>query len=294
MHVVQFLLTQRGFGPVVDAPSPAIVVIDGHPHMAAQGVVAKRWDQGVPREQPLRDAPVVAVGLTHSAAQQGHAKFGFFDVEHHVAVGLDVVQRLDTPVHGVGGHVHAVHIRHVGGVNAALHGLQVIGALPALGHKHMAGWQRAPLHLGLSGLMLGRPHISPDHATALDAGVAHDLHLLAHLRRRGHIHAVAQAIEFDAVVRAANALFFVATKKQRHAAVRAKLADQTGQAIGVAESQQLFAHDLHPHLRAIGFSDFAGHDHRHPIAAHQIAHGRASAGLGQGLGHFGTHTNSSE
>jgi hypothetical protein len=37
------------------------------------------------------------------------------------------------------------------------------------------------------------------------------------------------------VVGAANALFLIATKKQRHATVRAKLADQTGQAIRVAK-----------------------------------------------------------
>src|SRR5262245_4228112 len=59
LHVMAFLGGQRFARMEVDAPGPAIVIVDWHPDVAAERMVAERRDQREPRKQPLRDAPVV-------------------------------------------------------------------------------------------------------------------------------------------------------------------------------------------------------------------------------------------
>jgi two-component system, LuxR family, sensor histidine kinase DctS len=58
-HVAALLVGQRLVRVEVDAPGPAVVIVDRHPHVTPQRVLAERRDQREPREQPLRDAPVI-------------------------------------------------------------------------------------------------------------------------------------------------------------------------------------------------------------------------------------------
>ena len=64
-------------------------------------------------------------------------------------------------------------------------------------------------------------------------------------------------VELETVIGAANAVLLVAAEKQRGAAVRAELVDQSGLALGVAEREELLAQDLHTHLRAVRLGDLA-------------------------------------
>src|SRR5439155_25561438 len=79
-HVLAFLGTERSLGLEVDAPRPAMVVVDRNPDVAAQRVLAEGRDQREPREQPLRDAPVVRIGFAVAAAVQREAEVGLLDV----------------------------------------------------------------------------------------------------------------------------------------------------------------------------------------------------------------------
>ena len=182
-------------------------------------MVAKWRNHVVPREQPLRHTPVVGVGVSVAATVQSQAGGVFVNLKNHIAVGLDVVQCFTAFVHGVAVNLITVHVRHVAGVDATLHRLQPIGVLQALGHKHVALRQQAPLQFRRGGLFICRAHVSPQNAAAFNAGVAFDVHARARLGGRWHIHALAHAIKLDAVVCTADAVFFVATKKQRHTSV---------------------------------------------------------------------------
>jgi hypothetical protein len=61
----------------------------------------------------------------------------------------------------------------------------------------------------------------------------------------------------------------------------AEFVDQTVFAVGVAERQEPLGHDLDPHRRAFILRQLLGKEHRHPVGAEKLAHGRAGAGLGQ-------------
>jgi hypothetical protein len=60
----------------VDAPRPAIVIVDRHPDVTSQRMIAKRRDQREPGEQPLGDAPVIGIGFAVTAAVQRQAERG--------------------------------------------------------------------------------------------------------------------------------------------------------------------------------------------------------------------------
>src|SRR5262245_34323865 len=74
LHVMAFLGGQRFARMEVDTPGPAIVIVDRHPDVAAERMVAERRDQREPRKQPMRDAPVVRVGLAVADAVQRQAE----------------------------------------------------------------------------------------------------------------------------------------------------------------------------------------------------------------------------
>ena len=267
LHQFAFVVAERFVGVKADAPGPAVFVVHRHPDMAAQRVVTKRRDQGEPGKDPLRNPPVITVGLAVASAVERQPKRVLLDVEDDVAVGLDVVQRLDALVHRVDIHLVAVHVRHVRGVDAAFHGLQVVALLQPTRDKDVAVGQGAPLQRRWFGLVTGRAHVGPHDAAALNTRVGLDAHALGYLWRTGHIDTGTGAVELEAVVGAADAAFLVAAEIQRHATVRAELVDQPRIAIGIAKGQQLLAHDLHPHLRSVGLGDLRRAENRHPVAA---------------------------
>ena len=210
---------------VIDAPRPAVFVINRHPHMAAECMITERRNQREPRKNPLRDAPVIAVNIAITSPVQRKAERIFLDIKHHITIGLDVVERLDALMHRIDIDFIFVHVRNVRRIDAALHRLQIIALLQTLRHEHLAFRQRAPFHLGRGRLLVGRTHVGPHDAAAFDARVGLDAHALGNVRRRRHVHASARTVKFKAVIRTANAALLVATEEQRHAAVRAELVD---------------------------------------------------------------------
>src|SRR3546814_19211849 len=96
MHTLAFFQMLTLFGrqwPVrtkIDAPGPAIMVIDRHPHVAAQGMVAEWRDQVVPGKDPLSNAPIVRIDFHVAAAEQCQASVMLLDLEGKVAFLLDV------------------------------------------------------------------------------------------------------------------------------------------------------------------------------------------------------------
>src|SRR3546814_11956111 len=66
-------------------------LIDRHPHVAAQGMVAEWRDQVVPGKDPLSNAPIVRIDFTVTAAEQCQASVMLLDLEGNVAVLLDVL-----------------------------------------------------------------------------------------------------------------------------------------------------------------------------------------------------------
>jgi hypothetical protein len=280
------MLAERLAGLPVDAPGPAAFVVDRNPGVATQCVVAKGRDQGEPGEQPLGHPPVVTVRLAVAPPEQRQAEGILLDFEDDIAVGLDVVQRFHALVHRIGVDLVTVHVGHVGGVDAALHGLQVAAGLHALGHEDTVRGQKAPFELRGRRLPVGRPHVRPDDAAALYAGIALDMHVRAGLGRRGNLHATAVSVELDTVVGAADPVFLVAAEIQRDAPVGAELVDQAGAAVGIAKRQELFAKQPDPNLRAVGLRDLARLQGGDPVAAHQGAHGRAGTDAGEGFRHL--------
>src|SRR5207302_11446130 len=102
---------------------------------------------------------------------------------------------------------------------------------------------------------LGRPHVGPQHAAALDQRVALQLHALAKPRvvgLRGNLDALAGDVVLPAVVGAAQPAFLVAPEPERYAAVRAEFIDQPEPVLRIAKSDQALAEKLHSDRRAIG------------------------------------------
>src|SRR5574343_826631 len=120
----------------------------------------------------------------------------------------------------------------------------------------MLRWQRTPLQLGRRALLVGRAHVGPYDTATFNAGVALDVHACAGLRRGRHVHTMSHPVEFHSMVSTADAVFFIAAEIERHPAVRAELADETGLAVGVSKSQKLFSEQLHTYLRPVGLGDF--------------------------------------
>ena len=284
-EVVALFIGQRFVRAEVDAPSPAVVVVDRHPHMAAKRMVSERRNQVVPRKDPLGDAPVERVWFTHAPAKQREPAVVLLDLEGHVAVLLDVVVGFRALVKGIVIHLVLVYEGHVAGVDAALHRLQVVALLGALGHEHMAVRQIGPLDARWLGLLVLWTHVSPYNSGAFDAGVTGDRHPFAHLWRLRHVDAIAMDVELQAVVAAADSVTFIASEVKRRSAVRAKLADESRAALAVAKGEQLFAEDLHADLRSVGFWYFARKQNRNPVAAQQVACGGAWARVHQRLHH---------
>ena len=131
---------------------------------------------------------------------------------------------------GVCSEFAAVQPRDMAGVNASLHSLEVIVLLNAFAYIAMRIGDRSPLVLRQWGLQIGRTHVSPNHATPLKARVCIQLDSFAQFAGFGlgwNFYALACDVKLPAVVRTANAPFFIAAKPKRHASMCTKLIQQT-------------------------------------------------------------------
>ena len=107
-------------------------------------------------------------------------------------------------------------------------------------------------------------------------------HLHFRLQRRafrlgGHVGAIAVAIEFPAVVDAADAALLVAAEEHRRAPVRTIRVDEADDSVGVAEREEVFAQKPHAHRRAVLLGQFLRQGGGNPVAAEQFAHGRSAS-----------------
>ena len=94
----------------------------------------------------------------------------------------------------------------------------------------------------------------------------------------GSARAVPVGTEFPAVIRAADAVLFVAAEEEIGAAMRATGGDETDFPVSGAEGAQVFAEDRDSDRRTVGFGQFGAEQHRVPEASEQIAHWRFGAG----------------
>src|SRR5262249_50151009 len=59
LHVASLDHGQRLVGVKIDAPGPAIIIVDRYPNVPTEGVIAEGRNKREPRKEPLRDAPVI-------------------------------------------------------------------------------------------------------------------------------------------------------------------------------------------------------------------------------------------
>ena len=170
------------------------------------------------------------------------------------------------------------------GIDAALHRLQPVAFLQALGDEASA--PAAPVansHSGSGGCVPAGPCRSTACRRARPADRTVSLIFLAEAalgRLGGHVHALAGHVVFPAVIGAAQAGFLVAPEPQRDAAVGAEFIDQ---AIRPPLSRKASSRSERSFTRTGGqsFSGNSSQQRRNPVAAEQLAHRRARAGLGQ-------------
>ncbi len=277
---------------IVDAPGPAGLVVDRHPGMRAERMAGARRDDGVPGHDPGRDAPVIFAGLGVAPRADQQAAGEFLDLEQRHAVLLVVDVALRALEQRILVELRAVQPGDVAGIDAAFHRLQVIALLQTLRHETLLGHNVGPFQRRRRRLQRGRPHIGPDDAGLLDAGVGFQLDVLAEagvLRLRRQVDALAGDVVFPAVVVAADAAVGAFAEPQRDAAMRAELVDQADAALGVAEGDQLFAHQLDLDRRTVRLGQLVGEQERRPIAAQQFAHQRAGADAAELLVLFTRH-----
>ena len=269
---------------VVGAPRPAVLVVDRHPGMAADGVVAARRDQGKAGHDPLGDAPVVLAlaGVAPRPDVQPARRFHHLEVRPQVLeVVLVAFRSLEQ---GIDAHRVPVQEGDMARVDAAFHRLQVVALLPALGHEAMAVRDHRPLVLGERRLVLRRAHVRPQHPAALHQRVGLELDPRAKLRvvRLGRdLDALTRDVVLPAVIRAAQPVLLVPSEPERDPAMRAELVHQPEAVLAVSPGDQPLGKQLHPHRRAIALRQLGGEQGRQPVAPEQLPQRRAGAGARQ-------------
>ncbi len=223
-------------------------------------------------------------------AQHGELRTGIVLHPADAVVGLGLVadrsiaHRLARSL-GVGLQ-HLVQEGEVRRVDRAFEALDPVAVLPLLGDEAGRGGHQPQFELGQFRHQLARAHIDPDHVGPFARRVGQQLDrvFVGRLRRRGRqIDAVAVDIELPAVEGAAQAALFVAAVVEVGAAMRAVRLDDADPPVGLAEGQQILAHDADLLGRTVSLRQLLREERRHPEPAQQLAHRRALAGGGEEL-----------
>src|SRR5207247_706488 len=122
----------------------------------------------------------------------------------------------------LGPHMARVEEAEVDGVDVALDRLHEVAVLDELA-RSAALFEVRP-DVGQGRRRLPWSHVGPDDAVALDTGIRFCLDLCLEIalgRLRRHIDALARDVELPAVIDAPQAVFLVAAKKERGAAMGA-------------------------------------------------------------------------
>src|SRR5437899_1171914 len=119
----------------------------------------------------------------------------------------------------IGAEVAAVQKGDMARIDPALHRLQPIAFLQALGDEGLIGRHRREFPFRQRRLLLRRTHIGPQHRPALHQRVGLELDLLAETalaRLGGDVRALAGDVVFPAVIGAAQATLLVAAGPRPH------------------------------------------------------------------------------
>ena len=192
----------------VVAPGPAVLVVDRDPEVAVDRMVAARRDHGEAGHHPGRDAPVVVAVLGVAPRADIEPARLLHDLEIRLHVGEVVFVALGALEQRIGAEVAAMQERDVAGIDAALHGLQPVAFLQALGDEGLLGGDGGEFPFRQRRLLLGRAHIGPQHRPALHQRVGLELDLLAEAalaRLGGDVDALPGHVVFPAVIGAAQA-----------------------------------------------------------------------------------------
>ncbi|MNK84193.1 hypothetical protein D3C87_1040340 [compost metagenome] len=232
----------------------------GAGHAAEGAAVFERADRG-DRHAGLGALEAHVGHLTHERhelrAAEAAVQHGHVEGVGHVLVVLQPVARND------------LRPAAADAVAVGFQGLAVVH-----GFEAVVAWQH--------GLLLGRAEVGPDQAVLLLHRVPGLAHAAAAARTAigfaGLVDAVALHVEHPAVVAAADAFFFHAPVVERRSAVRAAPVHEARATFLVAEQDEVFAQHAHLARRVGGVG---GQADGVPVAAQQLAHGRAGADLGQ-------------
>jgi hypothetical protein len=93
-HRLHLVVGERTLRVVVECVDPAVLVIDRHPEVAVDGVVAPRRHHREARHHPRSDAPVVLAFLGVAPRADEEAAVGLGDLEE----GPQVVQVVLVPL----------------------------------------------------------------------------------------------------------------------------------------------------------------------------------------------------
>ena len=229
LHGLALLVGERARHLVVEAPGPAVLVVDRHPEVAVHRMVGAGRDHGEGRHHPLGDAPVVVAVLGVAPRADVEPAGALDHLEHRLHVAHVVLVALRALEQRIAVELAGMQEGDVAGIDAAFHRLQPVRLLEPLRHEAVARRHHGELPLRQRRLLLGRTHVGPQHAAALDQRIGLQLDLLAvaaFRRLRRHFDALAGVVVLPAVIGAAQAVVLVAAEPQRDAAVGAELVGQ--------------------------------------------------------------------
>ncbi len=178
-------------------------------------------------------------------------------------------------------HVQEGEVRRI---EVALHHLRPVALDKLLGDVAPFRRHQAEFHLRHLGHRVRRAHPGPDDVAVFACGVGLDLHRLMVTHAGRYVRQVdrlAGHVELPAVIDAAQPAFLVAAVEHVRAAMRAADVDEADASLGVAEGDQLFAHDRDANWHAIRFRQFLGQGDRLPEAPEIRAHAGARISAGQ-------------
>ena len=130
-------------------------------------MIGARRDHGEGRHHPGRDAPVVVAVLGVAAGADVEAAGLLHHLEVRLHVGEIVFVALGALEQRIGAEISAVQEGDVARIDAALHCLQPVAVLQALGDEGLLGRNNCEFPFRQWRLLVRRAHIGPQHRAAL-------------------------------------------------------------------------------------------------------------------------------
>jgi hypothetical protein len=175
----------------------------------------------------------------------------------------------------------------VRGIKVSLHGLKPVASPLVSQSAATLGFHHGPAQLRQRWRVFPiRSHVSPDDAVPFDAGIGGDADLLIELaswRFIRNVHAPTLNVKFPSVIEATQPVILITSEKQRGAAMRTSVINQSDLAVGVSESNQALAQQPHPQRRPVVLRQIRCLENRNPILPQEVAHGRPRADAGEKL-----------